>query len=106
MKQEIIKIKVINTTDNTTTIVELADLQSLPEDVKQTMQIAFPASVLFFIAENNSKLSVEALYKIAQAVHKIIGETLEWDVIEKMPKPLESLGLSAYLVLRTKNESE
>ncbi|KAA6340932.1 hypothetical protein EZS27_011237 [termite gut metagenome] len=104
MEQEIIKIKVINTADDTTTIVELADLQSLSEGVQKTIRTAFPASLLLFVADNHNKLNVEALYKIAQSVHKIIGESLEWDIIEKMPKSLESLELCAYLVLREKTD--
>jgi hypothetical protein len=72
MAQEIIKIKIIDTVDNKTTIVELTDLQSLPENIKKIIQTVFPASLLIFVGKINSKLSVETLYKIAQTVHKIV----------------------------------
>jgi hypothetical protein len=104
MGQEIIKIKIIDTIDNKTTIVELTDLQSLPENIKKIIQTVFPESLLIFVGKINSKLSVETLYKIAQTVHKIVGESLEWKIADKIPESMEAEGLSAYLLLRTKTD--
>ena len=100
MDQVVIKIKIIDTIANKTAIVELADLQSIPEDIKKIIQTVFTESHLIFIGDVNSKLSVEMLYKIAKTVSGIVGKSLEYRITDKMP---ESKDLSAYLVLRKKN---
>ena len=100
MVQDIIKIKIIDLINNKSTIVELRDLQSVPEDIKKIIQIVFTKSQLIFIGNTNSKLSIEMFYNIAKTVHGIVGQSLEWRITDIMPK---SMDLSAYLVLRNKN---
>ncbi len=101
MEQDIIKIKIIDTINNRSTIVELGDLMSVPEDIKKIIQTVFTKSQLIFIGDTNSKLSIEILYKIAKTVHGIVGQSLEWRIMDIMPKPMD---LSAYLLLRNKND--
>jgi len=100
MEQDVIKIKIIDTIANKTTIVEFAELQSIPEDIKKITQMTFTESHLIFIGDVNSKLSVEMLYKIAKTVRGIVGSSLEYRITDKRPK---SNDLSAYLVLKKKN---
>jgi hypothetical protein len=100
MEQDVIKIKIIDTIANKTTIVEFADLQSIPEDIKKIIQTVFTESHLIFIGDVNSKLSVEMLYKIAKTVSEIVGKSLEYRITDKIQ---ESMDLTAYLVLRKKN---
>jgi len=99
MEQDVIKIKIIDTINNKSTIVELGDLQSVPEDIKNIIQTVFTKSQLIFIGDTNSRLSIEVFYKIAKTVHGIVGQSLEWRITDIMPKPMD---LSAYLVLRYK----
>lgn len=101
MEQDVIKIKIIDTINNKSTIVELGDLQSVPEDIKNIIQTVFTKSQLIFIGDTNSRLSIEVFYKIAKTVHGIVGQSLEWRITDIMPKPM---GLSAYLLLRNKND--
>lgn len=101
MEQDIVKIKIIDSINNRSTIVELVDLQSVPEDIKKIIQTVFTKSQLIFIGDTNSKLSIEMLYKIAKTVYVIVGKSLEYRITDKMP---ESMDLSAYLVLRNKND--
>ena len=101
MEQDVIKIKIIDTINNKSTIVELGDLQSVPENIKKIIQTVFTKSQLIFIGDTNSKLSIEMLYKIAKTVYGIVGQSLEWRITDIMPKPMD---LSAYLVLRNKND--
>ena len=101
MEQDVIKIKIIDVINNKSTIVELRDLQSVPEDIKNIIQTVFTKSQLIFIGDTNSRLSIEVFYKIAKTVHGIVGQSLEWRITDIMPKPMD---LSAYLVLRNKND--
>ena len=101
MEQNAIKVKIIDVINNKSTIVELRDLQSVPEDIKKIIQIVFTKSQLIFIGNTNSKLSIEMFYNIAKTVHGIVGQSLEWRITDIMPKPMD---LSAYLLLRYKND--
>lgn len=101
MEQDIIRIKIIDTINNKSTIVELRDLQSVPENIKKIIQTVFTKSQLIFIGDTNSKLRIEKLNKIAKTVSDIVGQSLEWRITDKMPKYMD---LSAYLLLRNNND--
>jgi len=98
MEQNVVKIKIVDTISNNSTIVGLEDLQSVPEEIKNIIHTVFPNSQLIFIGDIHSKLSLEMLYKIAKMVHELVGQSLEWRITDKIP---ESLYLSAYLLLKS-----
>ena len=100
MKQEVVKIKVIDTAEKQAVIVELSDLETLSDNLKEVINKAFPESLLIFVGDKNSQLSFETLFKIVRAVHKIVGNSLEWRITDKKPQSMNLEGLSAYLILR------
>lgn len=97
MEQDVIKIKIIDTIRNKSTIVELSDLQTVPEDIKIIIRTIFTKSQLIFIGDSNSMFIVQNHFKIAKAVQAIVGQSLEWRITDKIPN---SMDLGAYLVLR------
>lgn len=98
MEQNVVKIKIVDTISNNSTIVGLEDLQAVPEEIKNIIQTVFPNSQLIFIGDIYSKLSLEMLYKTAKTVYGLVGQSLEWRITDKIP---ESLDLSAYLLLKS-----
>ena len=100
MKQETVKIKIIDTAEKQAVIVELTELENLSDNLKEIVNKAFPESLLVFVGDKNSQLSFETLFKIAQAVHNIVGDSLEWRITDKKPQSMDLEGLSAYLILK------
>jgi hypothetical protein len=103
MKQEIVKIKVINPEEEQAIIIELTDLENLSNKLKEIINKAFSESLLIFVGDKNSWLSVETLFRIAQTVHNIVGDSLEWRITDKKPQSMDLEGLSAYLILKPSN---
>jgi len=102
MKQEIVKIKVIDTVGKQAVIIELTDLENLSDNLKKLIHKVFPQSLLIFVGNKNSQLSFETLFRIAQVVHNIVGDSLEWRITDKKPQSMDLEGLSAYLILKEK----
>ena len=102
MEQEIVKIKIINTKDNLSTIAKLTDLETLPDNLKEIVHRVFPESLLIFIGDKNSQLSIETLFRIVKAAHNVVGNSLEWRITDKKPHSMDLEGLSAYLILKEK----
>ena len=100
MKQEIVKIKVIDAEENRAVIVELPDMENLSGKLKEIIHRVFPQSLLIFVGDKNSRLSFETLFKIAKAAHNIVGDSLEWCITDKKPQSMDLEGLSAYLILK------
>jgi hypothetical protein len=103
MKQEIVKIKIIDTAEKQAVIMELTDLENLSDNLKEIIHKAFPESLLIFVGDKNSQLSFETLFRIAKAVHDIVGDSLEWRITDKKPQSMDLEGLSAYLILKQSN---
>ena len=103
-QNEVIKIKIIDESNNQLIVVELDSLQSLSDKIKKILKEEYSESLLIFVGSKNSKLNAETLYKICQAVQKIMGDSLEWKITDKTPKSMELEDLSAYLILKTKKD--
>ena len=103
MKANIIKLKILDLDSKQSSIVELDASDSIIDVLKAAIRKPYSDSILIFVGNKESNLDITTLYRICQAVRRIAGGAVEWNVIDATLDTTEK-DLSAYLIL--KNEEK